>query len=138
MRRRLVAVAAVSLALAGCGGEEVVTPTAETVQGTLPSAEPVTGGDAEAGKAVFTSQGCNSCHTYAPADATGSVGPNLGNLEADAEKADQGSVEDYTADSIRNPEAYVVPGFQPGVMPAYNELPDDDLANLVAFLTQGS
>ena len=48
------------LALAGCGGKEVVEPTAETVIGTLPQEAPVTGGDAEAGKAIFTAQGCNS------------------------------------------------------------------------------
>jgi hypothetical protein len=31
-----------------------------------------------------------------------------------------------------------VPGFQAGVMPAYDKLSDEELANLVAFLTQGS
>src|SRR5215212_3646998 len=138
MRARLLALAAVAFALAGCGGERTVTPTAQDVQGTLPSAQPVTGGDPDAGKSVFTSQGCNSCHTYKPANATGKVGPDLDNLEADAKKADQGSVEEYAATSIKNPNAYVVPGFPQGVMPSYDKLSEKELANLVAFLTQGS
>jgi len=138
MGRGIFALAAVAFALAGCGGKEVVSPTAQDVQGTLPSAQPVTGGDAAAGKTLFTSQGCNSCHTYKPANATGKVGPDLDNLEADAKKADQGSVEEYAATSIKNPGAYVVAGFQAGVMPSYDKLSDEELANLVAFLTQSS
>jgi mono/diheme cytochrome c family protein len=38
---------------------------------------PSQGGNAAAGKAVFTSAGCVSCHTLADAGATGTVGPNL-------------------------------------------------------------
>ena len=138
MRALALTLTLLCLALAGCGGNEVVQPTAETVVGTLPQAKPVTGGDAAAGKTIFTAQGCNSCHTYKPANATGKVGPDLDKLAEDAQKADHGSVDEYTAESIKNPEAYVVPGFQAGVMPAYDKLSDEELANLVAFLTQGS
>ncbi len=35
------------------------------------------GGDAAAGKEVFASAGCASCHTLADAGASGSVGPDL-------------------------------------------------------------
>lgn len=102
MRLRLasfLALAALALAAAGCGGGEETTPTPEnTVSGSVPadtgggtdtgattetSGGTETGGgasgqgDAEAGKAVFTSAGCSSCHTLANAGATGSVGPNL-------------------------------------------------------------
>ena len=138
MGRRALVLIASCLALAACGGEGTVAPTAEEVQGTVPQAQPVSGGDAEAGKDVFSSQGCNSCHTFEPAGATGMVGPDLGELADHAEQADQGSVEEYTAQSITNPNAYVVPGFQANVMPAYNELSEEQLANLVAFLTQDS
>jgi mono/diheme cytochrome c family protein len=41
---------------------------------TPPAAE---AGDAAAGKAVFESAGCASCHTLADAGASGAVGPNL-------------------------------------------------------------
>ena len=138
MRVRHLALAAVCLALAGCGGEKVAAPTAEEVQGTVPQAQPVTGGDPAAGKKLFVEQGCNSCHPYGPANATGTVGPNLDNLGADAEKADQGSLEEYTAESIRNPSAYVVPDYPAGVMPSYSKLSDKQIADLVAFLTKPS
>ena len=49
------------------------TPTETTGTETTPSG----GGDAAAGKEVFASQGCGSCHTLADAGAGGSVGPNL-------------------------------------------------------------
>lgn len=138
MRARHLALAAVCLVLAACGGETVVTPTAEDVQGTLPTAQPVSGGDAAAGEELFTGEGCNSCHTYGPANSTGTVGPNLDDLAEHAEQADQGSLEEYTATAIRNPGAYVVPDFPSGVMPAYDQLSDKQIADLVAFLTQPS
>jgi len=41
------------------------------------------GGNAEAGKEVFASAGCVSCHTLADAGATGTVGPNLDEAKPD-------------------------------------------------------
>ena len=51
----------------GGGGETPTTPT-------TPSAPT---GDATAGKQVFETAGCTSCHTLKDAGATGTVGPNL-------------------------------------------------------------
>jgi mono/diheme cytochrome c family protein len=48
----------------GGGGGETTTPAAPS-------------GDAAAGKKVFETAGCTSCHTLADAGATGTVGPNL-------------------------------------------------------------
>jgi len=126
------------LALSACGGGEVVSPTAAKVIGTLPKAGGVSGGDAASGKTLFTAQGCGGCHTYKPAGSTGKVGPDLDNLAADAKKANQGSVEEYTAQSIKNPTAYTVPGYPSGVMPTYSSLTEKQVADLVAFLTQKS
>jgi mono/diheme cytochrome c family protein len=128
----------IGAALAGCGGAKTVTPTAQTVVGTIAKGPSVSGGDAGAGKTLFASNGCGGCHTYKPAGTNGKVGPDLDNLEADAKKANQGSVEDYTATSIKNPQAYVVPNYPGGVMPAFTSLSDKQLADLVAFLTQKS
>jgi mono/diheme cytochrome c family protein len=46
---------------------------------------PPAGGDAAAGKEVFASAGCTSCHTLADANATGTVGPNLDDAKPPAE-----------------------------------------------------
>lgn len=91
--RRLVLIAPAvfaAVALAGCGSQGVVAPTPVTVVGSVPKAaqKPVTPafklkGDATAGKSIFASAGCSSCHTLAAAHATGTVGPNLDQLKPD-------------------------------------------------------
>jgi mono/diheme cytochrome c family protein len=127
-----------ALVAAGCGSKGVVAPTAQTVVGSLPQATSVGKGDPAAGKQLYAANGCAGCHTFAPAGSTGKVGPDLDKLAADATKANQGSLEQYTGESIKNPSAYVVPGFPDGVMPSFSSLSDKQVADLVAFLTQKS
>lgn len=92
MRRLALTVPALAAAavLAGCGSEGVVTPTPQTVVGSLPKAKqfPATPafaikGDPAAGKSVFAKAACSGCHTLAAANATGTVGPNLDQLKPD-------------------------------------------------------
>ena len=91
MRHLAVIAAAVllgAIALTGCGGEGVTTPTPTTVVGTYTAPTttfPVTPafklkGDAAQGKTIFLSN-CGSCHTLAAAKTTGTVGPNLDSLK---------------------------------------------------------
>lgn len=129
--RRLVLVLPLALAvvtLAACGGGESVAPAPETVEGAMPVSE-------EAGKSLFAAQGCGACHTFTPAGSNAQVGPNLDQLAKFAQQADQ-PVEGFTRRSLTDPNDYVEQGFQPGVMPAYDKLSDDDLNALVEFLTQ--
>ena len=87
----LLALAALPFGVAGCGGGEEVTPTPETVEGTLPETtttaeeEPTSTleGDASAGEAVFASAGCGGCHTLGAANSSGTVGPNLDDAKPD-------------------------------------------------------
>jgi mono/diheme cytochrome c family protein len=131
--RRLLLLAALALALAGCGGGKEAGPFPKTVIGTVAKGP----SGAAAGKALFTSNGCGGCHTYKPANATGKVGPDLDNLAADAKKANRGSIEQYTRESIETPDAYVVSGFPKGVMPAFKgKLTDSQINELVSFLTK--
>jgi mono/diheme cytochrome c family protein len=136
--RRLALLPLLAFLLAACGGGEVALPTASRVVGTVPKAESVGKGDPANGKKLFDAQGCGSCHTFKPAGSTGKVGPDLDKLAADAKKANEGSVEEYTAESIKNPSAYVVPGYPDHVMPSFSQLSDKEVADLVAFLTQKS
>jgi mono/diheme cytochrome c family protein len=117
-----------ALAVAGCGGEETVTPTPETVVGSV-AEQTVPEGEAEAGKAVFADAGCGSCHAFAAAETSGTVGPDL-------DEALKGKDELFIYNSIVNPDAQVAEGFQPGIMPkTYGEqLDDKQLGDLVAFL----
>lgn len=136
--RVLLPLLALAVLAAGCGSGTVASPSPVTVIGTLPKAKAIPKGDPNSGKALFTQNGCGSCHTYAPANATGKIGPSLDNLAADAQKANQGALDQYTATSITNPGAYVVPGYPSGVMPPFNSLTSQQIGDLVAFLTQKS
>ena len=132
--RRLIPIGLMAFALAGCGKAEVVTPTPQTVIGTVAKAP--TG--SAAGKAIFASKGCAGCHTYKPANATGKVGPDLDNLAADAKKAHKGALADYVKQSIEDPGAYIVPGFPNAMPPFKGQLSDQQLSDLVKFLTTQS
>jgi len=105
---------------------------------STPAAPNPPAGNATAGKAVFTSAGCTTCHTFTPAGSKGTIGPDLDKLAADAEKASRGPVEKYATESIEDPNAYIVPGYQQGVMPTTfgQSLSKSQIADLVAFLTQ--
>ena len=88
----LIAAAAAlgAIALAGCGGEGVTTPTPDTVVGTVAttSSFPVVPafhlkGNPKKGSPIYASSGCGGCHTLAAAHSTGTVGPNLDQLKPD-------------------------------------------------------
>jgi mono/diheme cytochrome c family protein len=137
--RRLLPFLALAFVLAGCGGGKVVSPTAQTVVGSLPttttSAAPVKG-DATAGAALFKAQGCGGCHTFTPAGTNGNVGPDLDKLAQYAKTANQGSLADFTHESIANPSSYIEKGY-PNAMPNFGQtLSDKQIADLVAYLTQ--
>jgi len=96
--------AALGLAVVGCGGDETVTATPDTVEGTTTETTttettettateatetettatettettPALEGDPVAGKEVFLgASSCGGCHTLADAGTAGAVGPNL-------------------------------------------------------------
>ena len=137
MRRpALLLVVLGALALEGCGGGEVVAPTGP-VEGTLPTTTAATvKGNAAAGKQVFAANGCDGCHTYKPAGAAGTVGPDLDKLPELAQKANQGPLDQFVHESIVNPSAYVEKGFSDIMPKNYGQsLNQKQLADLVAFLT---
>lgn len=128
MARALLIVLGV-LFLAGCGGEEVVSPTGP-VSGTLPKAQKA---NPAAGKQVFASSGCGSCHTLQDAGASGKIGPNLDN-------ALKGKDETFIKESITDPNKDIAQGYQPNIMPATfkDSLTPKQIDDLVAFLTKPS
>ena len=128
MHRSAVALAAllvaVALLAAGCLDGSQTTATPDKVVGTVPTTTtekpPASGakGDAAAGKAVFTSAGCVSCHTLADAGATGTVGPNLDDSKPSADLV----VERVTLGK--------------GVMPSFKgNLTDQQIADVAAYVS---
>ena len=139
----MVAIVGATLALlaAGCSdskpGEKIVTPTPTKVVGNVAKPTALVG-NPTAGKGVYAANGCGACHSFTPAASTGKVGPDLDKLAEYAQKAGQ-PLADFTRSAVTAPPpSYVPPGFPNNVMPTtFGSLPPQQLADLVAFLTQG-
>jgi len=90
-----------------------------------------------AGRQIFTSTGCNACHTLADADSTSSVGPELTRLAQVAGDREPGtSAEEYVRESIIDPPAFVVEGYDGTTMPGNfgDQLTDEEIDTLVEYL----
>jgi len=90
---------------------------------------------AEAGKRLYQNRGCMQCHTI---DGTAGTGPSFKGLYGRNERLSDGSsvgVDDnYIRESILEPQAKVVAGFQP-VMSTYKGLiTDDEITALIEFV----
>jgi cytochrome c oxidase subunit 2 len=97
------------------------------------------GGSTDAA-AVFTSAGCSGCHTFAPAGATATVGPDLGQLTADAAKYGGGeTAQQYVRESITDPGKVLVSGYSDGIMPSTfgTSLTSAQIDALVSYLLKG-
>jgi mono/diheme cytochrome c family protein len=103
--------------------EAVETAPAETQPATgetetQPAETQPAEGDAAAGKEVFASAGCGSCHTLADAGSAGSVGPNLDDRKPSAEQV---------ADIVANGR---------GVMPSFgDQLDEQQIADVAAYVS---
>ncbi len=137
IRRRfgpLGAVAIASFALAACGGGNGEGTPGGTTAGTATDEA----GNPAAGKRIYTEQGCGTCHAFKAAGSTGAVGPDLDVvLDRDAERSGK-PLDEFVRESIVEPDAFIAPGFKRRVMPQTfgAELSEQELADLVAFLTQ--
>jgi cytochrome c oxidase subunit 2 len=92
------------------------------------------GSTAASGKSVFANNGCAACHTFTPAGAKGTVGPDLDKLAEQAQRAGK-PLQQFIRESIVDPNKYIEPGFPKGIMPTtFSSLPKDQLDSLVSFL----
>lgn len=105
--------------------------------GEAAGAAPGSQDQAAGGKQVFNNTGCNTCHTLSDAEATGEVGPSLDELGQVAGERKPGTKpEDYVRESIVDPAAFAVEGFDGGTMPADYEkrLTPEEIDSLVEYL----
>ncbi len=106
--------------------EELATPTPSPEEEADPVAR---------GRQVYLDTGCGGCHTIEGLSA-GNVGPNQTNLAAVAETRVPGmSAEEYIRESILDPSAHMVEGFDDLMPKNYSDLLDENqFDDLVAFL----
>ena len=89
----------------------------------------------ELGEKLYTEKGCNACHSV---DGSVVLGPSFKGLYGRTGKFNNGESytvdENYISQSILEPQAQIVEGFQP-VMPSFKGiLSDDDIAGLIAYI----
>jgi cytochrome c6 len=114
----------VTVATSGQTTTAETTTSAATSTATTPTTTTSAGGNtgtAAAGKAIFTSAGCASCHTLKAAGAHGTVGPNLDDRRPSADKV----VERVTEGK--------------GVMPSFKgQLTDAQIQSVAAFVSSAT
>jgi cytochrome c551/c552 len=124
------------------GGTRTVTVSAPaTTAATTPAPTTTTTTKAPTvdAKAIFISAGCGACHTFKPAGTNATVGPDLDAApEADAKKAGM-ALAAFVKQSIVDPNAYIAPGFQKGIMPGTfgQTLSAAKIDALVSYITGG-
>lgn len=123
----LALLALLAVGLAGCGGEEDVTATPETVVGTVEQTTTEEGpastleGDASSGAQIYASSGCGGCHTLEAAGSSGAVGPNLDQSQPDLA---------LTIDRVTNGA---------GAMPAFeDQLSEQEIADVAQYVVEST
>lgn len=89
----------------------------------------------ELGKQLFTQRGCNACHSI---DGSPLVGPSFKGIFGRKQTLQDGQEitvdENYTRESLLEPQAKIVKGFQP-VMPSFKGmLSDEEISAIIAYL----
>jgi cytochrome c2 len=109
------------------------TSTGQTTTSAAPS-----GGNAANGKSLYSSLGCTSCHSL---DGSKGVGPSFKGLYGSQVKLTTGKTvmadPAYLLQSIQDPDALIVQGFQPGIMSGVikpHQVSTADANDLIAFI----
>jgi mono/diheme cytochrome c family protein len=110
---------------------QAATPEATSAEATQPPAATGAPGDPAAGEKLFVST-CSGCH-----GATDGIAPALTGMGKRAATRIAGmSAEEYIRQSILDPSAFVVPGFNDNIMPKTfgQQLSQTDIDNLIAYI----
>ena len=114
-------VAALALAVAGCGGDDDDDGDTAAATGGGDTAAATDGGGAADGEAVFASAGCGGCHTLEAAGSSGQTGPNLDELQPS---------QDQVAQQVREGG---------GGMPSFeDQLSDDEIDAVAQFVSESA
>jgi len=86
------------------------------------------------GRQVYREKNCASCHTIGTDGGT--IGPPLTHIGTIAETREPGvSAEDYISQSIRDPGAYVVPGYPDTMSRGLDRgMSQEDFDDLIQYL----
>jgi len=108
------------------GAPEPKTPTEDTAQLTP---------DQAAGSKIFTGKGgCVGCHNAG--SGGGATGPNLSHIATEGATMKPGmDAPAYIEESIRSPQAFIVPGYPPVMPTNFSQvLTNDEIKQVIAYL----
>ncbi len=134
-----IALIALASACSSAGGSDN-TPTpagsgqipVENPDGTGRPDSPLLTGDGRRGFDIYFSNGCSTCHSGIDI----SLGPShAGIYDIAATRVEGLSAEQYIVQSLQDPDAFIVPGFDsPSTMPTFPELAADEIQFLIAYM----
>ncbi|MSQ32168.1 MAG: c-type cytochrome [Dehalococcoidia bacterium] len=109
------------------------TTVAKTTTSATAAATSDGAGDSVKGQAVFNSMACNACHS------TGTntlIGPGLGGIATRAATRKAGmTAQAYLEESELTPDAFIVSGFNRGIMPKlWTSKKDAGFSDIIAYL----
>lgn len=147
-----------SMFLLSCGGGEDPTPTVRPTP-TMRSSETVvereskpmptsthtpvpmniktTGNIVDSGKMIVEANGCIGCHSISGEDGIGPTWKGLYNSNRELDSGDEIKVdEDYLRESIVDPNAKIVKGYAPNLMPqTFGEmLSEEEITAVIAYI----
>lgn len=91
--------------------------------------------DVPTGKKLFETKGCTACHSVD--GSSGLAGPTFKGLWGRNEQTDKGAVTadaDYITESILQPQAKVVNGYQPVMPPYQGQLKQDQINAIIEYI----
>lgn len=107
----------------------------EAQEKAAPSGAEASGNLAEQGKILYNAKACAACHTT---DGKVLIGPSFAGIfghEVELEGGAKAKVdENYIRESLMEPNAKVVKGFQPVMPTMKGQLTDDEINALIAFI----
>lgn len=115
---------------------EAAPPPTEVVVIPAPTPEAPVGGGATDGPGIFVSRGCGGCHVIEGlAGAVGVTGPEMTGIGSRAGTRVAGlSAEDYIRQSVEEPEAFVLEGYDNVMQPLRGMMTDEEFDILVEYL----
>lgn len=123
--------------LCGAGHAVMTTEVVVEARGDFDSWAAAQAGLANDPVQIIATMGCSACHTLSAVGGAGVVGPTLNGIGTTAAGRVAGlSAREYLQQSIASPDAFVAPGFQPGLMPKNfaERMTPEQLQSLVDFL----